>query len=237
MKLKFFGDVKDFFKYDILIHILNQNFQNKMLFIPMLTSDNNTNYGNDRILTRGLPGSNNILLKELLLNCNTPVNIKYYVKTIKKIFGNSRLNIVDDYYMLNSKKEYYDKCLRYIKDCNIIFIDPDTGIEPQNYRHLKNKEEYIEYNDLNRIISHASNEACVIIIQFHKNIKTFYKTKFKLFMKNKLQCCAIANSHVAFFFLFKKSDIYMRYIKYIDSYIKSYPKIVKYDSKDFEKNI
>jgi len=46
VQLKYFGDDRDFFKYDLITHILTSTDLNNYAFVPMLTHHRQSNEGN-----------------------------------------------------------------------------------------------------------------------------------------------------------------------------------------------
>ncbi|HNW38036.1 MAG TPA: hypothetical protein PKJ75_04205, partial [Methanosarcina vacuolata] len=71
MKNQFFGDLRDLFKYDLILNILEKNDSLQHLtFIPMLNKKDSSNEGNKRdfqnAIIHNLPGTHNKELVEFL---------------------------------------------------------------------------------------------------------------------------------------------------------------------------
>lgn len=66
MKHQYFGDIIDLFKYDLL-KTLNENIPfNEILFVPMLTENDNSNDGKKRNYQKAKAGNKNLELIKFL---------------------------------------------------------------------------------------------------------------------------------------------------------------------------
>jgi hypothetical protein len=221
MKYQYFGDVKDLFKYDLLLHLLKSTGSTDIAFISMLTIANNPNQGKIRNYNSAEPGYHNHALLDKLKNIGIINSKKAYEDSIKSIFEKFNVKLALDDFKNSIRKLYFGKVSNLIKSSDIIFFDPDTGIQQYNFKPTKNKEEFIKYRELFYVMSQVYDNSCVVVIQFHKNIKTYSDKKFKVFSDAGYYSFSISNSKVAFFLLQKNKKTHEKYLNIVSDYSKS----------------
>ncbi|MDD1695344.1 MAG: hypothetical protein LUQ54_00460, partial [Methanoregula sp.] len=142
MNVKFFGDSKDLFKYDLITAIL-KNFHGKidrLVLVPMLT---------EYIPRfRGTPGCRNKNLIECFHRFRTKEDVDTYYLTLKEYFKELRETIgikkvrvrimKENTFSHQTRSAYFSAIFEDFPTGCLLFIDPDTGIKEKNYnaKHL-----------------------------------------------------------------------------------------------------
>ncbi len=166
VQLKYYGDDRDYFKYDLISFVLNKSDFKRYGYIPMLTEHRYDNEGNIS------PASSDCKTKELLnfiathskpdLN-NWEIWLKRYVSTY-----NSKQPINTDYFNDNNRVSYWEKHKEIISANNsLIFFDPDTGVQAGRTSRVKPKdrEKYILNIEIHSILSKLSLSSMFVIYQ------------------------------------------------------------------------
>ena len=131
MKNQYFGDINDYKKYGIL-RTLSSGGKIKIDVCRMLTEDNDNNEGKFiDYLTK--PDKFRKYDPELF------DSLSYSVKEIKqrKVTLASELNLIENalYYdkfltdYVSEREKYFSDFKEYSRDCDLLFFDPDNGIE------------------------------------------------------------------------------------------------------------
>jgi len=163
MKNQYFGDRNDFFKYDLVLTLIEKIDNLKhFTFIPMLTEDDGRGDGN---LIK-YDGSRRKDLEDFLKNC-----IKRQDRNIKNLRAfMSSYNI--EYYPYRDTEHFSHKKRRqYFNDVessflneSVILIDPDNGFEVKSIRS-GNGHKYLKYDELNKICVRMSSSSLVLVYQ------------------------------------------------------------------------
>lgn len=137
MQNKYFGDIHDFYKYYFLKIISN----NHSLGIHwcLVPDDLKNNDGKKKLSLK--EKNKDAELYSLLENSRKDIREieKYFIKTTKFFIKMHEHYYLDHVY----NKEAIDKLI----DCDIIFFDPDNGIEVPSTNN-KNKFKYVSYGQL-----------------------------------------------------------------------------------------
>jgi len=155
VQLKYFGDSRDFFKYDLITSILEGMEIDNYVFIPMLTNHRIDNEGNK---TPTMIGGKSQDLLSFISTCNSKSlchwkqwlnkNTKNY-KTIEPVD-----NIVFDD---TTRAEYWASFTEHLKENRaLIFLDPDTGLESGSNSYLRKmgREKYILNHEVELLYHH-----------------------------------------------------------------------------------
>jgi len=126
VQLKYFGDSRDYFKYDLMTSILEDMKIDNYVFIPMLTNHRIDNEGNKRpkmiagksaalLSFIGDCGSNSLCHWEKWLSC--------YVTNYKTVEPIDKTYFKDD-----TRAKYWVFFTEQLKEKKaLIFLDPDTA--------------------------------------------------------------------------------------------------------------
>ncbi|MBU0464296.1 MAG: hypothetical protein KKE12_11900, partial [Proteobacteria bacterium] len=136
VQLKYYGDDRDYFKYDLITFVLkNGNFK-QYGFVPMLTEHRYNNEGNI------LPSPSNCKSKELLnfIATHSKPNLNNWEVWLKQFIAKyaSIQPINTDYFNHGNRCKYWEKYKNiYSEDNSLIFFDPDTGIQAGRATRIK----------------------------------------------------------------------------------------------------
>jgi len=176
MQNQYFGDISDFYKYYFLKNI---SLEYKLGINWLLTPNDGSNAGKHIITKR----------KDVKL-----IDEKLYMILEKSILINDRniLNIEKDYFNNNTKyfNDLYEKyflegiyeenAFNYLINQDIIYFDPDNGIEIESIKK-GNKYKYLSYR---QILRYWNENKSLIIFQF----KDFKKYSIYDKFKNLIEC-------------------------------------------------
>lgn len=174
MKNQYFGDVGDFGKYGLLSSVIGTGLNLGINWY--LTPDEP--HRNDGKYTEYLENKPNYLEcdPELYLFLRKMVsNIVRNVDNIRQLprFANipafneeldvSTLSIP---YRIAERKRWFSESMRYLKDCDIVFLDPDNGLEVKSVPATsQNSNKYVLYDEAKKI----SDAGKSIIIYNHRD--------------------------------------------------------------------
>ena len=166
VQLKYYGDDRDYFKYDLISFVLkNSNFK-QYGFVPMLTEHRYDNEG--KISPTPSNCKSNDLLSFISTHSNQDLNnwelwLKQYVSTYNCIQP-----VNTDYFNESNRVKYWEKYSVIISANNsLVFFDPDTGIQAGRASKIKpeEKEKYILNTEIHTIIKNLSSSSIFIIYQ------------------------------------------------------------------------
>src|SRR5262245_11178991 len=106
VQLKYFGDSRDFFKYDLIKTVLERTRLREYIFIPMLTSHRDDNEGKKIPRNDGCKSES---LFKFILSCNSK-SLKHWETWLKiHIDSYNTLEPVDQIFFLDETREAYWK--------------------------------------------------------------------------------------------------------------------------------
>lgn len=173
VQLKYFGDDRDFFKYDLITHIFENSNLKNYAFIPMLTEHRVDNEGN---IPPKHNGDRSDKLFQFISHCpNKSLNhwedwLKDYIQSYQTV-GPADLTYFSDINRLG----YWSKFKGMINSKNVlVFVDPDTGLETGSPSYLRKagREKYILNTELNDLIEALSGSSVMMIYQHLQRNKT-----------------------------------------------------------------
>ena len=215
VQLKYYGDDRDYFKYDLISFILEKSSFKNYGYVPMLTEHRYDNEGN---IT---PNPSDCKSKELLnfihtqskpdLN-NWELWLKQYVSSYDTINPANTM-----YFNNNNRTNYWAKYKNIICASNsLVFFDPDTGMQAGRITPIQetNKEKYILNNEIPNILAQLSTTSAFLIYQHLQRDSN----RHELDIKNKINAISAINTDLksavyrekdlAFIFITKNDSIY-----------------------------
>jgi len=216
MKNKYFGDINDYRKYGLIRAILRSNNFN-LLIAWMLTPDDSNNDGKrtyyltepkkwhkyDKELYKGLqhlmsnPGNRNVGLIE-----------KTDLLSGAKFFSRE----VPD--SSNDRKDWFQDLLSHAKDSDLVFLDPDNGLEVKSKPcGWKNSSKYLYWHEVKALWQQG--KSILIYQHFCREKRQLFIRRLKEDLKNKTKGSLIAaftTSRVVFFLVLQP-----KHQKYYDS--------------------
>ena len=127
MKLQFLGDAKDSFKWDYHDYLTDKLGFEVLNILLMMTPDDKTNHG--KLNATLFPARKKIILFCKKIRAKMNVSI---IETLPSETGASykvNLHKPDIYLTKQNRKSYYTELIRPIDQ--VVFLDPDTGLEPE----------------------------------------------------------------------------------------------------------
>jgi hypothetical protein len=218
MKNQFFGDTRDLFKFDLIEHVMKGLDELKCFaYIPMLTPD-----GEPKSIK---PGTKN---KDLVafFNEGRKRDIHDIQKHFKQRGITAKIHGEKGVYFKNdkeSRRKYFDQINDDWLVNSLVFLDPDTGIEPKNPQ-----KKHVLFSEIEQIYKRMSKNSAMMIFQFKpqgENIEETRETKSRE-IKDKVTgerpMCAYSYP-VAFFFLAKSKATRNNLWNCLNAYKSTYP--------------
>jgi len=210
MKHQYFGDIIDLFKYDLL-KTLNENIPfNEILFVPMLTENDNSNDGKKRNYQKAKAGNKNLKLIKFLEE-NSKYKHERNAKMIEEFFKNEGANFrfePEDIFRHKNREEYFSALVSSLKTSTtknkLLFFDPDNGMQVKNNNH-----KHILYIELKDSLNNVCENSVVSVIQFRHRanwINTLQKKKSDLVNQVCPFATYIADNNSAFYFMTKSQE-------------------------------
>ncbi len=237
VQLKYFGDSRDYFKYDLITHILNRKLSEHYVFIPMLTKHRDDNEG------RRLPTQDD-KSKDLLAfikECNTK-SLEHWKKWLCRHSSSySTVSPVDKtYFEDKSRLSYWPRFTAVIKkrDKALVFVDPDTGLETgsSSYRRKMGSEKYILNGELIQLFGDLRSTSILMIYQHlprnrhQHNKQTKKKLDQAISQTQSTYACAYREEDLAYILLLKSSELFKR----LSSVLKNYKDNGSHEREDRE---
>jgi alkylated DNA nucleotide flippase Atl1 len=166
MKNQYFGDRRDFFKFELLLDLATCHQRRRLLVVPMLTPNDSTGEGNvttyecgarrrglfDSLRHAVALGERDIrVLRDVLPRCGTEI-----------------LSYRDSEYFDNeSRQAYFDGVPTDSLAGSVVFLGPDIGLETgtTSYMRSNGSDKYLLYSDLSQIAARASNDSIFVVYQ------------------------------------------------------------------------
>ncbi len=166
VQLKYFGDDRDYFKYDLISFLLSKKIFSSYCFIPMLTEHRIDREGD--IIPKSTPCKSVELLNYIKSHKKPDLNhwerwLNQFVSDYKTIAP-----VNTTYFTDQNRTKYWDKYEDIISSDNaLIFFDPDTGLQAGRKSYIKktDKEKYILNIDLPCLLEMLSDSSMYIIYQ------------------------------------------------------------------------
>lgn len=227
VQLKYFGDNRDYFKYDLITSIFEAKLLSRYVFIPMLTSHRDDKEGNKKPVNNG---DKSTKLYNFIVKCEgkslnhweiwlTPYVSSYHtVKPTDELFFHDK-----------SRDKYWQMFTSLIKtEKTLVFVDPDTGLQTgtPSYRKRKGQEKYILNEELNELFKGLHPESLLMIYQHLPNNKHMHidATQKKLRQVQAIcdgaLTCAYREDDLSFVFVAKSEKIFLKLQPFLNKYNK-----------------
>lgn len=209
MKNQYFGDIRDLFKYDLILKVIQDiDLIHQLLFIPMLTENDKSTEGNKTNHSKAKAGTLNDELIAYLRSCVD--NNRRNISEIEKYYKSKGINLFlyQQPFTCKTRNVYFNEIkARGELFCNsLVFVDPDIGMEIK-----KPTEKHILYNEIKGLYEFMNANSVLMIFQYIpylKNRKEYRNTRTEE-LKSILQTSPvyISSNDVIFFFLAKDYQI------------------------------
>lgn len=229
MKNKYFGDIRDLFKYDLISRICHENaLTNRVLYIPMLTKNDKKGDGNKNDYSKAKAGTLNKKLKCYLKNCIE--RNRRDIAEIEHYFKSDGLEIYIHYkpFVNREREKYFETLIKEKSQFfsrSLICIDPDNGLEIKN-----SNKKHLLYNEVEDIYNKMDVHSILMIYQHfsrESHIKYRCRRAKDLEMRTKDCPLQISDNEILFFFLTKNEELKLQLELILNNYKTDYPKLDK----------
>lgn len=165
MKLQYLGDSKDSFKWDYHDYLANALGYKLLNILLMMTPDDDTNEGKTK--PDWFPAR-----KEIIQFCHE-LRAERDISKIKSLpfktgaLYKTNLHKAENYISKKNRKSF---CSGISNHCDqVVFIDPDNGLEPER----KYNEKHVRYSEISEMLDQISHNSVISVFQH------FRRKKFK----------------------------------------------------------
>jgi hypothetical protein len=162
VKNQYFGDKRDFVKYQLLEWMaLGTPGIRQLTCIWMLTPPTPNNDGNRRFLVH--PGSERV--GEFLRGCVE--SGRRDVRELTRYFAESPFRYspygdnVDQYFTTSDRRQYFASIPKAVLNSAIVFLDPDNGMEPQRVV----MDSHLRYSELASVFDRMDDKSIAVVYQ------------------------------------------------------------------------
>lgn len=216
VQLKYFGDNRDFFKYDLITSIFcSTSSLCNYVFVPMLTEHRVDNEGN--IPPRNIGGKSEGLLS-FIKGCENKSLTHWKTWLLPLVNSYETIEPSDSTFFSDRAREQYWENFNpmLIKEDALIFIDPDTGLETgkPSYLNRMGREKYILNEEIDILYNYLHSSSILMVYQHLPNNKDIHQCS----VRNKLSqlkaesggnwVCAYREDDLAFLFIAKNKDLF-----------------------------
>jgi hypothetical protein len=167
MKNQYFGDKNDFFKYDLVLDILQGvPTLNGFTLIRMLTPDDDTNQGRRVNFPQGARRA------DLFHFFRDHVSLEHRdIGLIQDLFEGKgiphTLYKPTTYCDFTTRNEYSQGITKQHVARRLVLLDPDVGFETGTHAYLRRKdlEKYLFWDDLQSLVAKSDKQTCVMVYQ------------------------------------------------------------------------
>jgi hypothetical protein len=223
MKDQYFGDKRDYFKYDLMIFLAQMlpGIQ-RFTFIPMLTCNDGLGHGGK---TNFAQAGGKPALYMFLQKCVNEQ--RRSVAQLRTFFAEHRFKFEYCHYhdklrFAHQKREsYFEGIPGDFLQHTVILVDPDNGLEVKAVGPSKGHR-YIRYDEVNNIYLRMSESSIFVIFQFFPRIQRqpYLRRRFQE-LHSALQCpfpIAISDNEIAFIILAKSNERRTRVLQLLKDY-------------------
>jgi hypothetical protein len=166
VQLKYYGDDRDYFKYDLISFILEAGIFSRYGFVPMLTEHRYDNEGNVAPAPSDCKSKN---LLDFITEHSTP-DLNNWESWLRRFVASyDTVQPANTTYFKDADREdYWKKYESIITGQNsLIFFDPDTGLQAgrKSRIHKADKEKYILDNEFPELLNQLDSSSTFMVYQ------------------------------------------------------------------------
>lgn len=166
VQLKYFGDDRDYFKYDLITHLLCTAGFLRYVFIPMLTKHWDDSEG--QIKPKESPGRSSELLS-FIQSCARKDLAHWQTWLASRVDCYQTVQPVNSMWFRDDVRQEYWRAYEPFaaEDSSLVFIDPDTGLQTgtPGYRRKMGPEKYLLDYELKSLFESAGRRSAFMIYQ------------------------------------------------------------------------
>lgn len=225
VQLKYFGDSRDYFKYDLISSVLQGMGINNYVFVPMLTDHRDDNEGNK--LPKHMEGKS-ASLYSFIKDCHSK-DLNHWEKWFCEIGINYKTvqPVNDAFFRDENRSNYWKAFSKHLQtEDALVFIDPDTGLESgsQSYLRMMGREKYILNNEIAHLYM-LLDASSVLMIYQHLPMNKHIHEDAVIKKVEQLQAksggnlaCAYREDDLAFIFIAKNPNLFRRLYRILVEY-------------------
>lgn len=166
MKNQYFGDRRDYVKYDLLLDLVDCRPNRRVTYIPMLTNNDDSYEGLKTTFQAGCRRTTvHNFLQGAVANGQRDIRMNRQLMLEHKI---EFMPYCDDcYFDARFRREYFDKIPTDWLGDSLVFIDPDIGLKPASMGEeaALTSEKYLLNSDVQSVFQRMSEESILFIYQ------------------------------------------------------------------------
>lgn len=225
MKNQYFGDVRDLFKYDLALHLLEKVKRlDRFLFIPMLTPNDGTGHGGRIDWERARAGSRNRQLVNFLRS-----RVEEGRRDVREIESFYRERGVEmkihgegmEHFSMANRFSYFRSVDERMLRSSLVLLDPDIGLEVKDA-----DEKHLMYSEVKQLHRRMGYNSLMMIFQYlpRENRPTYlYRRTMELKGLTGDLPEHITDNEVIFFFLCKNPALKEEMRSALRDYARLYP--------------
>ena len=223
VKSQYFGDNKDLFTYDLILHIMQAGLVKHFTFVPMLTEPDRTGDGGKSNREKAKAGTQNKGLVDFLDKCIK--DGKRDIKQLERFFKNKGIMMTiydgEGYFSSANRHKYFSEIGNGLLDESLVFVDPDIGLEVKN-----SGKEHLLYSEVNGLYRRMDDSSILMIYQYlprrpHLEYLNMRCEELKEKVTDDFPVC-IDDNEIAFFFLTKNKELEHSLMHVISEYAERY---------------
>ena len=166
VQLKYFGDDRDYFKYDLITSIFQARIVSRYVYIPMLTEDGPDRQG--EIAPRRREGRSSKLY-DFIMGCNEK-SLRHWQTWLERYtVSYETVEPADKTYFREASRARYWHGFKDFTHFHetLVFVDPDTGLQTgdASYRRRMGVEKYLLDDELNQLFAWLSPASVLMTYQ------------------------------------------------------------------------
>jgi len=225
VQLKYFGDSRDYFKYDLITHLLKNRVASNYVFVPMLTNHRVDAEGNKT--PKYIDGKSRELLS-FIEGCGTK-SLEHWEAWLKPHVGSyvTVRPVNGVFFEDGARNKYWESFDAVIRTKNaLIFVDPDTGLETgtPSYLRKRGREKYILNEEVAKLSQSLDSSSMLMIYQHLPNNKHIHKESVSKKIKQAVEASgcssvlAYREDDLAFLFIAKSEALFSELRNQLESY-------------------
>jgi len=226
VQLKYFGDDRDYFKYDLITHLLKALRFRNYIFIPMLTRHRDDGEGQKEPIAKD--GRNRELLK--FIETRHSKSLKHWEAWLSTCVKNYHtVEPVDSTWFTEEGRDaYWQRFMPFLSTENsLVFIDPDTGLETGSlaYQKKRGRDKYLLSEELSRLLESMADSSVLMIYQHlprnrhHHEKSVLKKMEQARACHSECRLCAYRENDLAFLLMAKGQKLYERLFRALKTYL------------------
>lgn len=225
VQLKYFGDSRDYFKYDLITHLLVSGLVSNYAFVPMLTNHRVDGEGNK--IPKYIHGKSKELLS-FIGRCDSK-SLEHWETWLKPHVGSyvTVQPVNEVFFEDGARNKYWESFDAALRTKNaLIFVDPDTGLETGKPSYLRKmgREKYILNDELGKLSRSLDSSSVLMIYQHLPNNKHIHEESVCKKIKQAAEASgcssvlAYREDDLAFLFILKSKTLFLELSNQLESY-------------------